>query len=150
MDDADDVAVLGKYTVETTCTLLLTILATSTSLVSTPADVAIWDMNEARKEAAKSASSNAEMDNAENATVEETVSTVSIPGGEGGGVREEGVEKEAEAAEVALHIHLLCRRCAMWVCRLKHQRIEQATRPQQGWLRCAEATIGASPASAWC
>eukprot|EP00854_Cymbomonas_tetramitiformis_P000806 gene806-1285_t len=53
MASADDVAVLGKYTVEPTNTLPPVMLVMLTSEVLTAAAAAIWDTYDARKDAEK-------------------------------------------------------------------------------------------------
>ncbi|KAK3248982.1 hypothetical protein CYMTET_41580 [Cymbomonas tetramitiformis] len=87
MASADDVAVLGKYTVEPTNTLPPVMLVMLTSEVLTAAAAAIWDTYDARKDAEKVASSKAERASSGKATVEMTVSTVTVAGKEeeGGG-----------------------------------------------------------------
>ncbi|KAK3256494.1 hypothetical protein CYMTET_34373 [Cymbomonas tetramitiformis] len=85
---AVEVAVLGKYTSEATAMLPEVMLVMEVSAVVTPAAAANWVRKEALNEAEKLAASKAVMSRPAKYTVEVTTSTISCPGGGGGGVRE--------------------------------------------------------------
>ncbi|KAK3286036.1 hypothetical protein CYMTET_6382 [Cymbomonas tetramitiformis] len=79
-----EVAVDGKYTMETTFTLPPVMLLIDTVDVVTPADNAICAEKSDRNEASKLAESNDEILNEENPTDESTPLTVTVPGGGNG------------------------------------------------------------------
>ncbi|KAK3289140.1 hypothetical protein CYMTET_3411 [Cymbomonas tetramitiformis] len=89
--EAVEPAVAGKYTAEVTATLPLVIVLTLTSVDSTAACDAICKTKEAQKLSENVLLSNDDMSKAENATIDVTYSTVTVPGGgDGGGGMERG------------------------------------------------------------
>ncbi|KAK3266264.1 hypothetical protein CYMTET_25098 [Cymbomonas tetramitiformis] len=89
--EAVEPAVAGKYTAEVTATLPLVIVLTLTSVDSTAACDAICETKEALKLSENVLLSNDDMSKTENATIDVTYSTVTVPGGgDGGGGGGEG------------------------------------------------------------